>query len=143
MGKRPFDDFYADFARCTAEIGYSDDGFSARERDPDELTRLVIRLQNVKFYREVDHQKQLELQADIGKCEFHVQEVKYLGLIVGISEILMDASKVSAVVKWPWPANVKDVQSFLGFANFHQRFIRFLRSMHHRSPTDKNNTPFD
>jgi hypothetical protein len=61
------------------------------------------------------------LQADIGKCEFHVQEVKYLGLIVGTNGIRMDPSKISAVVDWP---NVKYVQSFLGFANFYRRFIK-------------------
>ena len=58
--------------------------------------------------------REFGLQADIGKCEFHVQEVRYLGLIVGTNGIRMDPSKVSAVVDWPRPANVKDVQSFLG-----------------------------
>jgi hypothetical protein len=31
----------------------------------------------------------------------------------------MDKSKVKAVVDWPEPRKVKDVQSFLGFANFY------------------------
>jgi predicted aspartyl protease len=57
------------------------------------------------------------------KCEFHVQEVKYLGLIITTEGIRMDPAKVAAVKDWQVPANLKDVQAFLGFANFYRRFI--------------------
>ncbi len=36
----------------------------------------------------------------------------------------MDERKVEAVLKWPKPLTVKELQRFLGFANFYQRFIR-------------------
>ena len=36
----------------------------------------------------------------------------------------MDPNKVSAVLNWPAPKFVKQIQRFLGFANFHCRFIR-------------------
>ena len=35
----------------------------------------------------------------------------------------MDPAKVSAVMDWPNPGSKKEVQSFLGFANFYRRFI--------------------
>ena len=35
----------------------------------------------------------------------------------------MDLAKVAGVSKWPAPNNRKEVQSFLGFVNFYQRFI--------------------
>ena len=35
----------------------------------------------------------------------------------------MDPVKLDSIVKWPPPTKVKDVRSFLGFANFYQRFI--------------------
>src|SRR5260370_26949562 len=35
----------------------------------------------------------------------------------------MDPAKVSAITEWPEPQKVKDVQAFLGFANFYWRFI--------------------
>ncbi|KAK3569386.1 hypothetical protein QTP86_027818, partial [Hemibagrus guttatus] len=41
----------------------------------------------------------------------------------------MDLIKVQAVTKWPSPTTVKELQRFLGFANFYQRFIRNYSSM--------------
>ncbi len=35
----------------------------------------------------------------------------------------MDPVKVSMIQAWPVPCNVREVQSFLGFANFYRRFI--------------------
>ena len=71
------------------------------------------------------------LQLDIDKCEFEVQETKYLGLIIQttISEgrpgcVKMDPAKTHAIDTWKSPKSTKDVQSFLGFANFYRRFIK-------------------
>ena len=36
----------------------------------------------------------------------------------------MDKKKVKAIREWPEPRNLKEIQAFLGFANFHQRFIQ-------------------
>ena len=35
----------------------------------------------------------------------------------------MNDSKVKAIKEWPTPKTVKGVHSFLGLANFYQRFI--------------------
>ena len=35
----------------------------------------------------------------------------------------MDPGKIKAVKDWPTPTTVKEVQQFLGFANYYQRFI--------------------
>ena len=34
----------------------------------------------------------------------------------------MDKEKLSGVLKWPVPTKVKQVQTFLDFVNFYQRF---------------------
>ena len=57
------------------------------------------------------------------KCEFHSDTVEYLRHIIGPRGICMDEEKVKVIQDWPEPQKVKDVQSFLGFANFYRRFI--------------------
>jgi len=64
-----------------------------------------------------------ELYLDIGKCEFHRKEAKYLGLIISTEGIKMDPEKVSTILDWQTPRSVGDVQSFVGFASFYRRFI--------------------
>jgi hypothetical protein len=36
----------------------------------------------------------------------------------------MDPAKVATIHEWPEPWNIKDVQSFLGFANFYWQFVK-------------------
>ncbi|KAH0604507.1 uncharacterized protein H6S33_006884 [Morchella sextelata] len=57
------------------------------------------------------------------KCEFMVQETKYLDLILTPNGNRMDPKKVVDVLEWSTPKNLHDIQVFLGFANFYRRFI--------------------
>ena len=57
------------------------------------------------------------------KCYFFQKKVDYLGFVISHNRIEMDQGKVKAIVDWPEPTKVKEVQSFLGFANFYRRFI--------------------
>ena len=63
------------------------------------------------------------------KCEFHTQSIAFLGYIVAQGRLEMDPAKVSAVMSWPVPENRKQLQRFLGFANFYRRFIRNYSSI--------------
>ena len=36
----------------------------------------------------------------------------------------MDPNKITAIRDWPQPMTVKEVQAFLGFANFNRQFIK-------------------
>jgi hypothetical protein len=63
------------------------------------------------------------LQLDVDKCEFHQEQVTYLGYVISTKGISMDPNKVKDILNWESPRNVKDVRAFLGFANFYRRFI--------------------
>jgi hypothetical protein len=63
--------------------------------------------------------KEADLYLKVGKCKFHQQEVKYLGLIVGINGIRMDPEQETVVKELEAPGKLKEVQVFLGFANFY------------------------
>ena len=57
------------------------------------------------------------------KCEWHRSRVNFLCYIISPEGVEMDQEKIRTVVEWEAPDSVKAVQSFLGFANFYQRFI--------------------
>ena len=57
------------------------------------------------------------------KCSFNTSEVEYLGMIVKPGSLAMDPVKVAGIADWPIPSTVKDIRSFLGFANFYQCFV--------------------
>jgi len=64
-----------------------------------------------------------DLYAKAEKCKFHSELVEYLGYILSSSGFTMSDNKVKIIQDWLEPKKVKDIQSFLGFANFYCQFI--------------------
>ncbi|XP_057692820.1 uncharacterized protein LOC130916258 [Corythoichthys intestinalis] len=58
------------------------------------------------------------------KCEFHQDSIQFLGFIVEKGQLRPDPAKIQSVAEWPTPTSRKQLQKFLGFANFYRRFIR-------------------
>jgi hypothetical protein len=58
------------------------------------------------------------------KCMFHAKEIEFLGYILTQNGIKMDPAKVKAVLDWPIPKTVTEIQEFIRFANFYRRFIK-------------------
>jgi len=79
-------------------------------------------VQAVRWVLQVLKENKLFLRLE--KCEFYKQQIKYLGLVILENEVSMDPVKVAGVREWPTPVNKTDVQAFLGFVNFYQRFIQ-------------------
>jgi len=58
------------------------------------------------------------------KCKWKVREVEFLEVVIGPRGVEMQKEKVEGVLNWPAPRNVKEVQKFLGLANYYRRFIK-------------------
>jgi len=58
------------------------------------------------------------------KCKWKVREVEFLGVVIGPKGEKMQREKVEGVLNWLVPRNVKEVQKFLGLANYYRRFIK-------------------
>ena len=54
------------------------------------------------------------------KCKWKVGEVGFLGVVIGKNKIKMKEKKVKAVLEWPTSKSVKDIQKFLGLANYYK-----------------------
>ncbi|KAL5496553.1 hypothetical protein EMCRGX_G012859 [Ephydatia muelleri] len=78
------------------------------------------------------------------KCTLCRQQVTFLGHIVSTDGVATDPSKTEAVSKWPIPQNRKEVQQFLGLANYYRRFVKdfALISKPLQRLTEKN-APFE
>ena len=53
------------------------------------------------------------------KCKWKVREVEFLEVVIRPKGIRMEEEKVKDVVDWPTPKYIKDVQKFVGLANYY------------------------
>jgi Reverse transcriptase (RNA-dependent DNA polymerase) len=81
--------------------------FSKDLKEHQERTRWVL-----QCLQEHD----LNLKAE--KCQFYMQEVEFLGMIMRPNQLTMDPTKLAGIKDWLTPTNVKAVCSFLGLVTF-------------------------
>jgi len=87
--------------------------FSRSLEDHRQHVRLVLqRLLENKLYVKPE------------KCEFHTSSISFLGYIIAQGQVEPVPVKIKAVAHWPAPDSCKELQRFLGFANFYPCFIR-------------------
>ena len=63
------------------------------------------------------------------KYKWKVREVEFLGVVIGPEGIKMEEEKVKDVLDWLTPKCVKNVQKFLGLANYYCQFIEGFASI--------------
>jgi len=82
------------------------------EKGHDELVAEVIK-----------RLEENDLYVKLEKCKWKVKKVDFLGVVIEPEGIMMEKEKIEGVLEWPTPKCVKDVQKFLGLANYYRRFI--------------------
>ncbi|KAH9670137.1 Endonuclease [Citrus sinensis] len=65
-----------------------------------------------------------ELYLKLEKCSFAQREVEFLGHKIADGKLMMEDTKVKAILEWKPPANVPKLRSFLGLVNYYRRFIK-------------------
>ncbi len=75
--------------------------------------------------------REVDLQIDINKCEFHMQKIIFLKLLIFIEKLKMNSRKIQAVVKWSTLNNLTQIQFFIDFCNFYRRFIKNFSKIIH------------
>ncbi len=87
--------------------------------------------------------REAELQMNIQKCEFNVEETVFLEVIVSKLDLRMNLSKVTVIVSWITSINLKEIQSFVKFVNFYRRFIKnFSKLVKSFTQLTRKNTSF-
>ncbi|GJP51198.1 hypothetical protein CLOM_g10360 [Closterium sp. NIES-68] len=79
----------------------------------------------------------------LSKSDFALKKVQFLGHIVSAQGVHVDPKKIEAVRTWKTPENVKELQQFLGFANYYNRFMpQFAKISMPLTNLLKKNTPY-
>ena len=72
----------------------------------------------------VDVLRRHGLFANLKKCQFYKDEVRFLGYVVLAQGVKLEDEQIEAVKNWLKPKSVRDIQVFIGFASFYQCFIQ-------------------
>ncbi|CAI7783315.1 unnamed protein product, partial [Closterium sp. NIES-53] len=80
--------------------------------------------QHIKHLRRVfEILRREKFYVKLSKSEFALKKVQFLGHMVSTQGVHVDPKKIKSVRTWKTPENVKDLQQFLGFANYYNRFV--------------------
>ncbi len=66
----------------------------------------------------------VDLQIYIDKCEFEIQKISFLKLLIFINDLRMNSWKVDVIRSWEVSQSLTYVQIFIDFCNFYRRFIK-------------------
>jgi len=88
------------------------------EEEHDEIVAEVIR-----------RLEENDLYVKPEKYKWKVWKVGLLGMVIEPERIKMEKVKVKEVLKWVIPKYVKDIQKFLGLANYYRQFIQGFASI--------------
>ena len=68
--------------------------------------------------------REQQLYAKASKCEIYEYSVEFLGQQICGGGMTPTEAKLKAVRDWAKPQDVRDIRSFLGFANYYRQFVK-------------------
>ena len=68
--------------------------------------------------------KENDLFVKLEKCKWKVREIEFLEMVIRLKGVEMQKEKVKEVSNQLVPQNVKEMQKFLGLANYYWQFIK-------------------
>lgn len=69
------------------------------------------------------------LKLEPSKCTLFQKEVEFLGRLVSTDGVTLTDHSISTIMEWRTPSSVKEVQRFLGLANYHRSFFKNFSSV--------------
>ncbi len=72
----------------------------------------------------LDKLREVDLQINIDKCEFKIQKISFLKLLIFINDLRMNSQKVNVIRSWEVSRSLTHVQIFIDFCNFYRWFIK-------------------
>nr|XP_054764688.1 uncharacterized protein LOC129271338 [Lytechinus pictus] len=96
-------------------LAFLDDILVLGKSFPDHIKNLGAVLRRFKDYR---------LKLKPKKCALFQRKVEFLGREVDATGLHLPEENIQRVVDWPTPASTKEVEQFLGLANYHRVFMK-------------------
>ena len=89
------------------------------------MDNILVKTKDEERYNEIVEKvlRRIEvnnLYIKLEKYVWKVEEINFLGLVMGVEGIKIQEKKVARVLEWSMPKTVKDMQKFLGLANYYR-----------------------
>jgi len=99
----------------TQKVAAFIDDIIVRIEEEEEHDELVVEV--------MKRLKENDLYIKPEKYKWKARKIGFLGVVIGQESIKMEEEKVKGMLDWLTPKCVKDIQKFLGLANYYHRFI--------------------